>query len=512
MKTGVTVTVQKLSMTETLIALASEIPFLMLMICIVMYIMSIVFNLNTSVHKPIKAEDINVTFDDIRGISETKEEVKFLVDMLQNWEKLGEVGARPVKGVLFYGPPGTGKTLLAKAIAKEADVKFISASGADFTEMFVGVGAARVRSLWELAVSNSPCILFIDEIDCLGKRRGSGDAATQDSNQTLNALLQKMDGLEATPGILVIGATNRKDDLDQALLRSGRFDRQFYVGPPSSKKDRDEVTELYLENKKLSDDVTVEKASKLLVGLTAADIEEALSESVMISLQNKRDGIIKLSDIDEAVMKIRLGGVRKDHTSKRDELVTAIHESGHTVASLLLNSDVAKVSILAYSSGTGGVTMKDCDKDEDVKLKTQSEFESEIKILLAGKCSEELIIGEHTQGCTNDLEQATKLIYEMVTSYGFGKSLLNENVLMANGLKHNVEGNIIDKCNEMLSRYDEEVSAILRTNKGRIRKLASKLLEEKTVVMPTLEYIDKLEDNDTSIKGLVKETLKHSNE
>lgn len=492
MKAGADVRVKKYTLGEKIASLFISLPLMLILVMFLLYISNTVISGSTKMFKLLKPGNNNTTFDDIRGITETKTEVKFLVDRVKDWKKIGELGARPVKGVLFYGPPGTGKTLLAKAIAKEANVPFISATGSDFNEMFVGVGAARVRSLWDLATSNAPCILFIDEIDCFGNRRKGGDAASNDSNQTLNCLLQRMDGLDTLPGVLVIAATNRKDSLDPALLRSGRFDRQYYVGPPSSKKDRDDVVNLYLNSKKLADDVTLEKASKLLVGLSAADIDEVLSDAVYMSLQDGRDGVIKLNDIDEAVMKVRVGGVKKEHTSLRDEEVTAIHEAGHTLASLLFNIDIAKVSITPYSSGTGGVTVADLDKTGDIKLKMKSDYEKEIQVLLAGKVAEEIKYGEHTQGCSADLETASKIVYGMITSFGMGDTILNENTLIENGVSHLIEKEIIDDCNKRLNEYNDKVKKLLEENKELLYKLADKLLEEKTIVQPTLEYIKEL--------------------
>lgn len=492
MKLGVNVTIQKATLATQVMTFVLTIPVIIITALILVYLMNLVVGAGTDKFHTLKAKDNYTTFNDVRGITETKEEVKFLVDRIHDWKKLGELGARPVKGVLFYGPPGTGKTLLAKAIAKEANVPFISASGSDFNEMFVGLGAARVRSLWELATTNAPCILFIDEIDCLGAKRGIMGTHSE-NNQTLNCLLQKMDGLDSTPGVLVIGATNRKEDLDPALLRSGRFDRQYYVGYPSSKDDRDSVVKLYLNNKKLEKNVTVEKVSKLLVQMSAADIEEVLSDAVYISLQNNRNGILKLSDIDEAAMKLRLGGVKKEHTSKRDEIITAIHESGHTVMSLLLNEEVAKVSIIPYSSGTGGLTVRDLDKKGDIKLKLKSEYEKELKILLAGKIAEELIMGEHTQGCSNDLELASKQAYHMITTFGFGDKLINIEAITENSLSTQ-QNEQIKASEKLLQQINNSATEQLSKtdNRLRIETLANELLVDKTIVEPTLEFIDNL--------------------
>lgn len=482
---------------DSMIALLGTLPIVVIIAMFAIYLSNTIIGGNTKMFTLLRVKDNNISFDSIKGLSETKREVKFAVEQLKNWDKLGELGARPCKGLLLYGPPGTGKTMIAKAIAAEAGVPFISASGSDFNEVFVGVGAARVRSLWQLAVQNSPCIIFIDEIDCLGKRRKGGDGASNDANQTLNSLLQKMDGLNKTNGIMVVAATNRKGDLDPALLRPGRFDKQYYVGPPNSREDRDEMVEFYLQDKLLKKgEVTLESASKLMIGLTGAEIEEALNEAVYISLREGRNGVISLSDIDEAVMKQCLAGVKQEHTSERDAQVTAIHEAGHAVVSLLLGIELAQVSIRPYSSGTGGITKPDIDKTFDIKLKFKSDLENDIKIRLAGMLSEEIKYKEHTQGCSNDLEQATKIIYNMITSFGHGNHIFNENVLMEAGVAHSLESDIIKESNEMLAKYREDTRKLLEDNYEYVEKLAEILLRDKTVVQPTLETIKMAIDND----------------
>lgn len=490
MKRGVNIEVQKQSLFSALTTIALMIPTTIVMAMIAVYLTNTIIGASTKMFTILKSKTNNVSFDDIKGLGDTKKEVQFIVNQLKNSSELKKHGARVCKGVLFYGPPGTGKTMLAKAIAKESGVSFISASGSDFNEVFVGVGAARVRALWELAITNAPCILFIDEIDCLGKRRKGGDGASNDHNQTLNALLQKMDGLNESYDVMVIGATNRKEDLDDALLRPGRFDRHYYVGEPDNKKDRDEIVEVYLRNKTLSDGVNTETVSKLMVGLTGAEIEQSLNEAVYISIQNDRNGELKLSDIDEAVMQLKLGGIKKEHSSQSDINVTATHEAAHTIVSLALGIDISKVSIIPYSSGTGGVTMRDIDKTSDIKLRLKSDYENDIKILLAGKVGEEVLMGEHTQGCSSDIEKATEIIYNMVTQWGFSKvGLLNQNVLIKNGLKQSVESDIIKECNEMLSKYDNDVRELIRRYLPELKKLRKILISEKVIVNPTLKML-----------------------
>lgn len=491
MNRGIYVEVQSMSLMDSIIEIVLLIPITLIMMMFITYLSNTIIGGSTKMFTLLKHELNNTTFDDIKGLGKTRDEIMFLVNQMRNWKKLGELGARPCRGALLYGPPGTGKTMLARAIAKEAGVSFISASGSDFNEMFVGVGAARIRSLWELASTNAPCVIFIDEIDCLGKRRKGNDGSSTENNQTLNALLQRMDGINESRGILVIGATNRKDDLDSALLRPGRFDRHYYIGAPDNKKDRDELVEIYLKNKKLDEGVTLEKASKLMIGLSGAEIEQALNEAVYISLQENREGIIKLSDIDEAVMQIHTGGVKKEHSSERDEKVVAIHEAGHTLVSLLLDIDIDKVSIIPYSSGTGGITKRDIDKTGDIKLKFKDDFINDIKILLAGKIAEELIYGSHTQGCSNDIERATSIVYNMVTAHAYDDNhIMNENTLICNGVAKYVSPEVIDKCNELLSVYNEATYKLLEDNTDKLLKLRDMLLDNKTLVSPTLGMLE----------------------
>ena len=484
---GANVTIQKQSLTDTFLQIFLSIPLVFILAIFAVYLSNMAIGGSTKMFTLIKPAENNVTFDSIKGISETKEEVKFAIDQLKNKDSLGLIGARPCKGLLFYGPPGTGKTLLAKAIANEANVPFVSASGSDFNEVFVGVGAARVRTLWEIARNNAPCIIFIDELDCVGKRRRGGDASTE-YNQTINCLLQKMDGLNTNQGIMVIAATNMKEGLDPALLRPGRFDRQYFIGPPKTKEDRDEMVEFYLEDKLLKEgEFDVESASKLMVGLTGAEIEEVLNEAVYISLREDRKGVLTLNDVDEAVMKLHTSGVRQEQSSERDTEIVAVHEAGHTIVTLALGMSVLKTSIIPYSSGTGGVTMRDYDSSENQKLKLKTELENEICILLAGKEAEEIMFGEHTQGCTNDIQQATKLVYSMVTECGFGDKLLNENVLMELGVAHTLESNIISECNKILSELSLRAHDILNENREKINKLKNMLIQNRTVISPKLE-------------------------
>lgn len=482
MKAGADISIQRRSKSEALSSVLLTLPMVAILAMFAIYLCNTIIGGSTKMFTLLKPNQNKTTFDSIRGLTQTKREVKFAVDQIQNWKRLDSVGARPCKGIMLYGPPGTGKTLIARAIANEAGVPFISASGSDFDEMFVGVGAARIRNLWSMAMQNAPCIIFIDEIDCVGKRRKGGDGATNDHNQTLNCLLQKMDGLNKVNGVMVIAATNRLEELDPALLRPGRFDRHYYVGVPSNKKDRQDMVEYYLNGKYIEDkEVNVENVSKLMVGLSGAEIEEALNEAVYISLREDREGAISLKDIDEAVMKLHTKGVKEEHSSQRDTEITAIHEAGHALVTVLQGLKVSKVSIAPYSGGIGGVTMRDMDIEFDQKLKLKTDMENDIRVLLAGMLAEEIKYGEHTQGCSSDLAEATKTIYSMVTSYGQGRGLLNENTLMELGINHLIESKIIGECNEMLEIYRKETLRLLEQNKDKLYEIAE-LLEKETTI------------------------------
>lgn len=488
---GAEVNISKTTATDAIATLLGTLPLMVVMAIFAIYLSNTIIGGNTKAFTLLKTNDNKTTFDDIRGLSETKKEIQFAVDSIKNYKKINAMGAKTCNGILLEGPPGTGKTMLAKAIANAAGVNFISASGSDFNEMFVGVGAARVRALWELAQTNAPCIIFIDEIDCLGKRRRGGDGASNELSQTLNCLLQKMDGLNKTNGIMVIGATNRKQDLDKALLRPGRFDRQYFIGPPTNKKDRDEIVEMYLSNKKLEDGVTLDKVSKLLVGLTGAEIENTLSEAVYVSFMNDRNGIIGLSDIDDAIMRHITSGVKKEHTSERDKKIVAYHEAGHTLVYLLNDIPVSKVSIVPYSTGVGGVTIRDTDDKEDKKLKTFDEYNIDLMVLLAGKIAEEVTFGQHTQGCSNDIQEATKLVYQMITQYGFCSStLVNQVTLINEGLKLDTENDLLEKCNEHLKEINDITTKAITDNIDKLNKIAKDLLNKQVLVCPTLADYD----------------------
>ena len=480
---GVNVRVAKRSFDEALANILVTLPLTVTMMVMALAMVRAMGSKGKTLYNLYKPEDV-IKFDQVAGMSETKEEVRFAISQLKNASTLRKLGARPCKGIIFDGPPGTGKTLLAKAIAGEADVPFISVSGADFTEMFVGLGAARVRKLWEVALVNAPCVVFIDEIDAVGRRRSGGaDAAAADANQTLNELLTKMDGIGSSQGIFVVGATNRIEDLDPALLRPGRFDKHLFIGPPKTKKDRDEIVALYLKNKKLAEDVTLDSASRLMFGMTGAEIENTLNESVMVSVQEGKEGVVSLSDIDKAAMKILSnGGVAGSHSSNNDIHISAVHEAGHAIVSKALGRKVSKISILSYTSGIGGMTVRDTDDIENVKITTKGEIESEVLVLLAGRKAEELLLGEASAGCSNDIERATILAYRMIYNFAMtDRYMLNPDILRKENLIIPDSESVIENVNTLLFRFDRKVDKMLSDNIEELKSLSDKLEKEETV-------------------------------
>ena len=362
-----------------------------------------------------------IKFKDVAGLDEEKEELIEIVDFLKKPEKFSKMGAKIPKGVLLYGKPGTGKTLIAKAIAGEADVPFISMSGSEFIEMFAGLGASRVRKLFERARKLSPCIVFIDEIDAIGARRTSNSGAETENNQTLNQLLVEMDGFSDNEGVIILAATNRPEMLDKALLRPGRFDRQITIPVPDL-KGRLEILKIHAEDKKLSDDVNLESIAEDTAGFTGAELANILNEAAIIATINKHDEI-ENSDIEEAVKKVTVGLEKKTRVySEKDKKLTAYHEAGHAVVSRYLptQTDVKEVSIIPRGVA-GGYTMYKSDEDKYYISKT--EMKEKLIALLGGRAAEKLVLDDISTGASNDIEVATRIAREMVTKYGMSDNL-----------------------------------------------------------------------------------------
>ena len=362
-----------------------------------------------------------IKFKDVAGLDEEKEELIEIVDFLKKPEKFSKMGAKIPKGVLLYGKPGTGKTLIAKAIAGEADVPFISMSGSEFIEMFAGLGASRVRKLFDRARKLSPCIVFIDEIDAIGARRTSNSGAETENNQTLNQLLVEMDGFSSEETIIVLAATNRPEMLDKALLRPGRFDRQITIPVPDL-KGRLEILKIHAEDKKISDDVNLESIAEDTAGFTGAELANILNEAAIIATINKHDEI-ENSDIEEAVKKVTVGLEKKTRVySEKDKKLTAYHEAGHAVVSRYLptQTDVKEVSIIPRGVA-GGYTMYKSDEDKYYISKT--EMKEKLIALLGGRAAEKLVLDDISTGASNDIEVATRIAREMVTKYGMSDNL-----------------------------------------------------------------------------------------
>ena len=362
-----------------------------------------------------------IKFDDVAGLDEEKSEMMEIVDFLKRPEKFTKMGARVPKGVLLYGKHGTGKTLIAKAIAGEADVPFISMSGSEFIEMFAGLGASRVRKLFEKARKLAPCIVFIDEIDAIGSRRTSNSGAETENNQTLNQLLVEMDGFSSEETIIVLAATNRPEMLDKALLRPGRFDRRITIPTPDL-KGRLEILKIHSRNKKLSDNVNLESIAEDTAGFTGAELENILNEAAIIATKNRHEDI-ENDDIEEAVKKVTVGLEKRERKySEKDKKLTAYHEAGHAVVSYYLptQANVKEVSIIPRGVA-GGYTMYKSDEDKYYISKT--EMQEKLIALLGGRAAEKLVLDDISTGASNDIEVATQIAKDMVTKYGMSDSL-----------------------------------------------------------------------------------------
>lgn len=419
------------------------------------------------------------TFDDVAGLHEVKEDVKVLVDFLVNKDKYREAGAKLPKGVIFYGPPGTGKTLLAKAISGEAGVPFHYMSGSDFVELYVGVGAKRVRELFDKARKDAPCIIFIDEIDAIGRSRDSRDSNGED-RKTINALLAEMDGFKETENIIVIGATNRLKDLDSALLRSGRFTNKYCVPLPQTPAERKEVLNLYMWDKSFGDDVNVDDLAHEVSGLSPAQIEAWLNEAAIIQVQQSKAYITK-AILDDAFSKMILQGhVRKDQSfrSEEERKTVAYHEAGHAILGRLLGSDVTKVTILSTTSGAGGVTFT---TPKESGLLSVTDIKNKVMELYGGRLAETILyngdFSKVTTGASNDIERATELIRAMVVSYGMSEEFGLINLEKVNADKEF----IINQEVAIAKELQEAAMKLLTDNVESLEQLVSLLLEKDTV-------------------------------
>lgn len=419
--------------------------------------------LNFGKTKANQVRDIKVRFNDVAGAEEEKQELQEIVDFLKHPKKYTDIGARIPRGVLLVGPPGTGKTLFAKAVAGEANVPFFSISGSDFVEMFVGVGASRVRDLFEQAQKNMPCIIFIDEIDAVGRQRGAGLGGGNDEReQTLNQLLVQMDGFEASSSIIVMAATNRADILDPALMRPGRFDRQIYVNVPDV-KGREEIFKVHSRNKPLASDINFKSLARLTPGFTGADIENILNESAILAARADRK-IITMKDISEAVNKVMAGPAKKSRLiTESDKRITAYHESGHAIVAKLMKhcDDVHEVSIIPRGMAAGyTITLPENDDNH----MTKGKLLDDIAMMLGGRAAEEIIIQDISTGASNDIQRATQLARKMVTEWGMSDSIGNmylgssEEVFLGRDYQTH-----LNYSEEVAAKIDEEVKIIIDT-------------------------------------------------
>ena len=463
-------------------------------------------------------------FTDVAGLTEEKEEVAELIDFLKNPKKFQKLGARIPKGVLLVGPPGTGKTLLAKAVAGEANVPFYYISGSDFVELFVGIGASRVRDMFKQAKQSAPCLIFIDEIDAVGRQRGTGLGGGHDEReQTLNQLLTEMDGFGANEGIIIIAATNRPDVLDPALLRPGRFDRQVTVSLPDQ-KEREAILKVHGKDKIFSDDVNLENLSKRTPGFSGADLENLLNEAALLAVRRNKKSI-SMDEIDEATDRVLMGPAKTSRkiTDKEKQLV-AIHESGHAVIGLKLEdaNEVHKITIIPRGMA-GGYTMM-LPKEEKIAIATKKELLASITGLLGGRVSEELYFGEISTGASDDFSKATKIARAMVTEYGMSDLgpvqlehkeegvFLGRDYNKTRNFSDTVALEIDEEVRKIINECYKKATKILKDNKDLVKLLSDTLIEKETITKEEIDELVKTGKLSKKEEKEIKETKKETKE
>lgn len=422
-------------------------------------------------------------FDDILGLEEVKTDLKLAVKYLNNPQEFKDVGATMPTGMIFYGPPGTGKTLLARAVAGEANVPFFSISGSNFVELYAGAGAKKVRNLFDEARKNAPCIIFIDEIDAVGKKRSSSDNGGSDErDQTLNEFLTQLDGFEDNEGILVISATNRIETLDEALLRPGRFGKHIKIPLPKNKKERFDILKLHASNKKVDDSI-LEYMAKITVGCSGADLQNLLNESALIQKLEDKDAI-DLEIADKAFFKIATKGskILSKERTELDNKIISWHEAGHALASKLYGEEFVQVTISGSSSGIGGFSLS---SNGDDKLLRLSDLKREVKVLYSGRIAESFVLGDDiTIGASNDIEKASEIISDMITYYGMNSSKTMLNLDIIEDKKH-----LIEEAKIIAESLYEEALKDLYTNKHILEDIANTLLENETLYDSDVEEI-----------------------
>lgn len=458
-----------------------------------------VMNFGKSRARRYDEDKVKVTFKDVAGADEAKQELEEVVEFLKHPQKYNELGAKIPKGVLLYGPPGTGKTLLAKAVAGEAGVPFFSISGSDFVEMFVGVGASRVRDLFEQAKKSAPCIVFIDEIDAVGRQRGAGLGGGHDEReQTLNQLLVEMDGFGANEGIIMIAATNRPDILDPALLRPGRFDRQIVVDRPDI-KGRQEILKVHVKGKPIGQDVELNVIAQRTPGFTGADLSNLVNEAALMTAR-KNKKVINMPEMEEAAERVIMGPERKSRViSDKEKRLTAYHEGGHTVVGMLLdNTDpVHKVTIIPRGRA-GGYTLS--LPKEDRYYATRSEMLDELKVLLGGRVAEALVLKEISSGASNDLQRATTLARQMICEYGMSENIgpvtfghRQDQVFLGRDIARDK-----DYSEEVAAEIDKEVRSFIEDAYAATEKLLSDNIDKLHVIAEALIERETLEAEEIS--------------
>ena len=446
-----------------------------------------------------------VTFADVAGADEEKEELQEVVDFLRNPQKFTDIGARIPHGMLLVGPPGTGKTLLARAVAGEADVQFLSISGSDFVEMYVGVGASRVRDLFEQAKKMAPAIIFIDEIDAVGRKRGSGLGGGHDEKeQTLNQLLVEMDGFARTEGIIVLAATNRPDILDPALLRPGRFDRQIHVGRPDV-RGREEILKVHARDKKLDASVNLKTVARSTAGFTGADLSNLLNEAAIMAAREDRP-VLTMEDLNEALMKITAGPAKKSRVQTRKDLrETAIHEAGHAVAMFHLptHDPVRHITIIPRGQSLGATWYLPADDSANL---TRNQMYEQIVSLLGGRVAEALFLGDISVGASNDIDRATKLAKDMVARYGMceklgtvsyldgGEVFIGRDYQTTKSYSEKVAATIDDEVKALIDKAYDHCRQILSDNADKLHQVVDFLLEKESMTGEQFEAIMKGEE------------------
>ena len=441
-----------------------------------------------------------VTFQDVAGADEEKEELAEVVDFLREPQKYTEIGARVPRGILLVGPPGTGKTLLARAVAGEADVQFLSISGSDFVELYVGVGAARVRDLFDQAKKIAPTIIFIDEIDAIGRRRGSGLGGGHDEKeQTLNQLLVEMDGFGRNEGVIVLAATNRPDVLDPALLRPGRFDRQIHVGKPDI-KGREEILKVHAKDKRLDESVSLKTIARSTPGFTGADLSNLLNEAAIMAARDNRP-VLNMEDLNEALMKIIAGPAKRSRVQQRRDLkTTALHEAGHAIATYRLPTQdpVRHITIIPRGQSLGSTWSL---PQGDSSNMTRNEMYEEIVSLLGGRVAEALFIGDISVGASNDIDRATKLAKNMVARYGMceklgtvsyldgGEVFIGRDYQTTKSYSEKVAGTIDDEVKALIDKAYDHCRQILSDNSQKLQELVDYLLEHESITGEQFEAL-----------------------